>query len=120
MLASSFTVGGAHFPGSRMFGLFYKAPRGGITAPAHSELRGMVETAKLLVSLRMIYRDLRWLPTESTRLCADSKAAFDGAPMERFPVKERFLVAQRGLMRMYFNELALLFCGPRGTYCVRT
>ena len=88
---------------------FCKAPRGGVAAPAHSELRGMVETAKLLVSLRMICRELRWLPTEPTRLYGDSKAAFDGALMERLPAKERFLAAQRGMMRMYFKERILLF-----------
>lgn len=109
MLASSFTAGGAHFPGSGMCDWFCKAPRGGVAAPAHSELRGMVETAKLLVSLRMICRELRWLPTEPTRLYGDSKAAFDGALMERLPAKERFLAAQRGMMRMYFKEKILLF-----------
>jgi len=68
-----------------------------------------VETAKLLVSLRMICRELRWLPTEPTRLYGDSKAAFDGALMERLPAKERFLAAQRGMMRLYFKERILLF-----------
>ena len=69
----------------------------------------MVAQAKLLVTYRMICRELRWPLQGPTTLFGDSKAAFDGAKAEKQPAKERFLSAQRGCLRLWFKERVLAF-----------
>ncbi len=108
-LAGSFHGWSLHYSGSGPFDWGCGVARNLALASGQAELRGMTVVAKAAVAMRMLARELRLEPSGPTRLLGDSKAAFEGALLERMPAKERFMAAARGLLRLWITHKVIAF-----------
>ena len=103
-LGPSFAAWTLHFPGSAPFDAGCVVLRGLGHATAHSELRIMVYVAKIAFALRMIAVEMGFPPSRATCLLGDSKAAFEGSLLDKMRRQERFLAAQRAMLRLWVRS----------------
>jgi len=108
-LAGSFSGWTLHFPGSAPFAYGCVVLRGLGSASAHSELRIHVHAAKILVAFRILAAELGLRHDGPTSLMGDSKAAFEGSLMDKMPLKERFLAAQKAMLRLWIRDQVIKF-----------
>jgi len=117
-LGPSFAAWTLHFDGSAPFDHGCMVLRGLGHATAHSELRAMVYVAKIAMGLRMLVREMGWEVSGPTILLGDSKAALEGSLLDKLKRQERFLAAQKAMLRLWVRSKVLRFIRVPG-YALR-
>mmetsp|Transcript_8536 Transcript_8536/g.17345 ORF Transcript_8536/g.17345 Transcript_8536/m.17345 type:complete len:417 (-) Transcript_8536:65-1315(-) len=118
LLGPSFAAWTLHFDGSAPFDHGCMVLRGLGQATAHSELRAMAYVAKIAIALRMLAREMGFAPEGPTILLGDSKAALEGSLLDKTKRQERFLAAQKGMLRLWVRSKVFRFVRVPG-YALR-
>jgi hypothetical protein len=118
LLGPSFAAWTIHFEGSAPFDHGCMVLRGLGQATAHSELRAMAYVAKIAIALRMLAREMGFAPEGPTILLGDSKAALEGSLLDKTKRQERFLAAQKGMLRLWVRSKVFRFVRVPG-YALR-
>ena len=118
LLGPSFAAWTLHFEGSAPFDHGCMVLRGLGQATAHSELRAMAYVAKIAIALRMLAREMGFAPDGPTILLGDSKAALEGSLLDKTKRQERFLAAQKGMLRLWVRSKVFRFVRVPG-YALR-